>query len=327
MNSSNTIEKKKRGRKPLSKSEPEINDDIIIPDNSMSSAKKRGRRSKTGKIVTTNNISQDKYEKKITQDIPNIILHLKCSLNDINRTNDKDVEYYNLNNNALDFNSITEENEKICFINKYSIIDTPKTENDIESDECDTNIVNTTTSKQNKEIWKKLKLLEQQLTLNNVNDKNSACFWCSYDFSNHVIHIPKYIINETYNCYGSFCSPECACAYLMKENIDNSTKFERYQLLNHLYGKIYNYSTNIKPAPDPHYLLDKFYGNLNIQEYRSLLKNNRLFIVVDKPLTLVMSELIEDNDNFILNKKIIPTNNSNKNKIKVGIVSENFGFE
>ena len=164
---------------------------------------------------------------------------------------------------------------------------------------------------------KKIKLLEQQLYLNNYDsNKKSACFWCTCDYSNPSIHIPKFILNEIYNVYGSFCSPECACAFLMKEQIDNSTKFERYQLLNQLYSKIYKYSKNIKPAPDPHYTLDKFFGTLNIQEYRSLLQNDRLFLVVDKPLTLIMCELIEDNDDYVLNKKIIPSNNSIKNTKK-----------
>ena len=29
--------------------------------------------------------------------------------------------------------------------------------------------------------------------------------------------------------------------YLMEENIDSSTKFERYHLFNHIYSKIYDY--------------------------------------------------------------------------------------
>ena len=57
-----------------------------------------------------------------------------------------------------------------------------------------------------------------------------------------------------------------------EKNIDSSTRFERYHLLNFLYCKIYNYSKNIKPAPSPYYTLDKYYGNLSIQEYRKLLK-------------------------------------------------------
>jgi hypothetical protein len=55
--------------------------------------------------------------------------------------------------------------------------------------------------------------------------------------------------------------------HLINENIDSSTKFERYHLLNNLYTKIYGYKNNIKPAPNVYYILDKYYGNLSIQEF------------------------------------------------------------
>ena len=55
-------------------------------------------------------------------------------------------------------------------------------------------------------------------------------------------------------------------------------------------------------------MLERYYGNLSTQEYRSLLRNERLFLVVDKPLTRIMPELHEDNDDFIINNKIIPSN-------------------
>ena len=96
-------------------------------------------------------------------------------------------------------------------------------------------------------------------------------------------------------------------AHLFREPIDTSTRFERYHLLNHLYCKIYDYEKNIKPAPNPHYTLNKYYGNLTIQEYRLLLKNERLLLVVDKPLTRILPELHEDNDDFVLSNKSIPS--------------------
>ena len=133
--------------------------------------------------------------------------------------------------------------------------------------------------------------------------------------------------------YGCFCSPECAVAYLMNESIDSSTKFERYHLLNHIYTKIYDYKKNIKPSPNPHYMLEKYYGNLSIQEYRSLLRNERLFLIVDKPLTKVLPELHEDNDEFILNNKIIPSNSYQikprllKKPDKNSILNQKFGCQ
>jgi hypothetical protein len=80
-------------------------------------------------------------------------------------------------------------------------------------------------------------------------------------------------------------------------------------------------------------MLEKFYGNLNIQEYRSLLKNERLFLVVDKPLTRILPELHEDNDDFIINNKIISSNTYQiKRKLlqkqsKNNILNEKFGLQ
>jgi hypothetical protein len=116
----------------------------------------------------------------------------------------------------------------------------------------------------------------------------------------------------------------------MGEHIDSSSKFERYHLLNNIYAKIYDYTKNIKPAPNPYYMLDKYYGNLSIQEYRSLLRNERLFLIVDKPLTRILPELHEDNDDFIINNKIIPSNGSQNTKktknSKNSILNNNFGL-
>jgi hypothetical protein len=153
----------------------------------------------------------------------------------------------------------------------------------------------------NKEINFKLKKLKVSLYKNAKYDKKSACFWCTYEYDNPSCHIPKYENDKSIVGYGSFCTPECACSHLMKENLDDSTKFERYHLLNKTYGKAYNYNKNIKPAPDPFYLLDKYYGNMTIQEYRKILKSERTLIVLEKPFTRFLPELHEDNEEIMLN--------------------------
>ena len=176
--------------------------------------------------------------------------------------------------------------------------------------------------------------MEHNLHINNVTDKKSACFWCTHDFDNPPIYIPKYYLKNSYHVYGCFCSPECSVAYLMEEHLDSSSKFERYHLLNHIYAKIYDYKKNIKPAPNPYYMLDKYYGNLSIQEYRALLSNERLFLIVDKPLTRIMPELHQDNEEHIINsRKVIPSNTQNTKKklqrkvqTKNTIVNEKFGM-
>ena len=305
-------------------------------------SKKRGRKPKGGKII-----QQVIPVDSQINDKPNVILHLKCSMKDLqNSMNSNSVESYAFNaKNNLCYDVIGGEN--INSVNTYfndknnMSSNALKTVNnganncfndynydDDEDDDLNTNKDAT------KEIWKKLTQLEHNLHINNVNNKKSACFWDSCDFDNPPIYIPKHFINGTYHVYGCFCSPECGVAYLMNENIDSSTKFERYHLFNHIYTKIYDYKKNIKPSPNPHYMLEKFYGNLSIQEYRSLLRNERLFIIVDKPLTRILPELHDDNDDFILNSKIIPSNNNyqlksrmqKKKTNKNSILNEKFGM-
>jgi len=301
-------------------------------------AKKRGRKPKGGKIiqqiVNTNNNKDSR---------PNIILHLKCSLKDLqtNTLLSSNIESFNFSDSKGDLSyEVISSSEPIFVKNSYSDIDNNNNcnKNKLHNDDDDDNDEpNFNKDAETKEIWKKIKQLEHNLHINNISDKKSACFWDTCEFDNPPIYIPKYSNKNSYHVYGCFCSPECAVAHLMEENIDSSIKFERYHLINHIYSQIYNYKKNIKPAPNPYYMLEKYYGNLNIQEYRTLLRNDRLFLIVDKPLTRILPELHEDNDDFIINNKIIPSNtyqikkkiqkrmqNNNQLQNKNNIFSENF---
>jgi hypothetical protein len=314
-------------------------------------AKKRGRKPKGGKIVTNKIELDDKKPEKM-----NIILHLKCSTKDLQSKNDTYMIYpFSSGNNDeiniignLDVNNINSNIEKyndtaVCTsynnetvtsiynINNYQSDNDNDNENDSDCDyDNNTNLV-----QRNKEIHKKIRVLENNLHHNNIPNKRCCCFWDTCEFDNPPIYLIKSIINGVYSVYGCFCSTECACAYLFEEKIDSSVKFERYQLLNNTYGKIYEYTKNVRPAPNPYYMLNKFYGNLTIQEYRTLLSNDRLFLVLDKPVTKIFPELHEDNDEFLLNNKIIPSNNTGnniKNKLqkkkqtKSSVVHEKFGI-
>jgi hypothetical protein len=301
--------------------ENEINEDKPCP-------KKRGRKPKGGKIIQQV-VSLDN-NKEIR---PNIILHLKCSIKDLqtNSLLNNDIESYNFSNvSQLSYDILNDNSINSKKTEQFSIRKEKNIEEDIDYDDDDE--VKITKENDIREIWKKLKVLEHNLHTNNICDKKSACFWCTCEFDNPPVYIPKHYIKNAYDVYGCFCSPECATAYLMEEHIDSSSKFERYHLINNIYSKIYDYKKNIKPAPNPYYMLDKYYGNLSIQEYRALLRNERLFLVVDKPLTRVLPELHEDNDDFIINNKIIPSNTYQikkklqKKQTKNTILSERFGL-
>ncbi len=260
--------------------------------------KKRGRKPKGGKII-------NKTEKVIENNtiISNVILHLKCKLSDLNT---------NLSN-CITYDPIINIVEGTCTNNykpqelTYHIIDNNNNNNNhLQNKNNDNNYKNSDTSKENKynskTIYNKLKKIQNSLHTNNLTNKKSNCFWCTCSFDNPAIFIPKTFIKNKYNVYGNFCSPACAVAYLFNEHIDSSTKFERYNLFNHIYSKIYDYSKNINPAPDPHYLLDKFFGNLTITEYRQLSSQEQLLFIMDKPITRVFPELHDDQDEFILNE-------------------------
>ncbi len=307
--------------------------------------KKRGRKPKGGKIVPNASSFGDKIVNK-----PNIILHLKCSINDLSTNSanllqpDADIFSNGNTKNELSYKVLNDnETSNNCGLTQFTEINDNMTlsisNNTMDNRESHNNTKNRSYSCDDdngqKEIWKKLKELEYNLHMNNIMDKKSACFWCTHDFDNPPIYIPKHYLRDAYHVYGCFCTPECAAAHLMGENIDSSVKFERYHLLNHIYSKVYEYNKNIKPAPDPHYMLEKYYGNLSIQEYRALTRSERLFLIVDKPLTRIMPELHEDNDDFIINSKIIPASTNYKVKRKItkncvqtknNIMNEKFGI-
>lgn len=315
--------RKKRGRKSkkelqlLEKQKKEEEKKKRVP-------KKRGRKPKGGKIINSVDlvINTDNEVKQ------NVILHLKCrSTNisdDFNFISDlkydpsvTSVKPYDdtMDNNFSNINeyNIAPSNE-ITSLQNNAAMDLPKNVDIQCSNRATCNDGECVSTINNKELWAKLRILQTRLIYNNVSDKKSDCFWCTYGFNNPPIFIPKQQINNNYKVYGCFCSPECAVAYLCNENIDSSTKWERYSLLNSIYTGIYDYTKNIKPAPDPHYLLDKFYGNMTIDEYRKLCTNNKLLLVVDKPITRVLPELHEETNEYDIN---IGAATTKKNKYKL----------
>ena len=324
--------KKKRGRRKKVVEELPENIEILIEEKEPEEVephvpKKRGRKPKGGKLVIKH--AETNIQKPM---ITNVILHLKCSLNDLNDYTDKlnklvtDPLIYNPSippeimtyddtiYGGLKYETIESVNNEIVQstvqMANYAYIHeaAPNVHGQLQiCSSCKNNMNDSTVDDDDddsvnmNDINTKLKRLKIHLYKNSMPDKKSACFWCTCEFDNPACYIPKYEMDEQIHGYGSFCRPECATAYLMKENIDDSMKFERYHLLNKIYSKIYDYKKNIKPAPNPYYLLEKFYGNLSIQEYRKLLKTEHMLLVIDKPMTRILPELHEDNEEIVLN--------------------------
>lgn len=304
--------KKKRGRK---KKVVPVSDVPVVK-------KKRGRKPKGGKLININSIVKEQKEEVKSS----IILHLKCSSKELENPFSLDINYdptinniesYDLTSHkysSLEFDNINnQDNEKL----QNTVLFSPT--NNMTNKTSTKETIATTTSSCNCEvnrkiIWDKLSKLKVNLHHNNIRDKKSNCFWCTCPFNNQAIYIPKSQHNDIFDVYGCFCSPECSVAYLNNENIDNSTRWERYMLLNNVYGKIYNYKKNIKPAPSPFYTLDKYFGSLTIEEYRKLHTQDNLLFVVDKPLTKILPELHEEMNE---NPNIFKRNKVNKKNIRL----------
>lgn len=299
---------------------------------------KKTRASKAKTATTTEPVKKTrktkpaKIEMEETTDpvqiVSNVILHLKCTMSDLE---EYDTQMNRIMMDPLKYNpdippevGIYTESSTTLFAAEYECnegrTNTNKTPSIGLCSLCSTQKMNgypadddEDTDAEKRELKQRLKHLKVQLYKNAVEiDKKSACFWDTCEYDNPPCRIPQFIIGDTIHGYGSFCRPECAVAHLFEENLDDSTKFERYQLINRIYGPIYNYKKNIKPAPSPYYTLDKYYGSLSIQEYRRMLKSEHLLMVVVKPFTRVLPELHEDSDELMtsvygINKSVAST--------------------
>ena len=204
--------------------------------------------------------------------VQNVILHLKCSIAELSKSLNCVIEPYT---HAKCHGEIIQEN------------------NDIP-------------------VSQKLKNLTVKLHTNDINMTRTDCFWCTCSYETPIVHIPKCKIDGIYQVYGSFCCPECASAYLFKENLDDSTKFERYHLLNYLYGSVYNYEKNFIPAPSPHYMLTKYGGTLTINEFRESLRLDKMIMIINKPICSIYPELIQSmNESNVPSLKSIKVNEPN----------------
>jgi len=167
-------------------------DNSVLTEDAKPVAKKRGRKPKGGKIIQQVVPTNNNLEPK-----PNVILHLKCSIKDLqtNSVNGSDIQSFDIQHQAhLSYEMINPPAEFLnnTPISNNEIITTQTKHVEDDSEPDDSNI-------DTKEVWKKLKALEHNLHINNICDKKSACFWCTCDFDNPPVYIPKYYVKDSYN--------------------------------------------------------------------------------------------------------------------------------
>jgi hypothetical protein len=105
-----------------------------------------------------------------------------------------------------------------------------------------------------------------------------SCFWTTYEFEGNPYFIPIREDCGVYTVYGNFSSPQCALAYLLQEHLDSHVRWERMSLLHRMYrirGRIY-------PAP-PRESLKKFGGPYTIEEYNTILHDEKVRIDIHQP--------------------------------------------
>lgn len=265
--------------------------------------KKRGRKPKGGKIIP--NVLEDNSSEN--DNIENIVVHLKCLRSDVEKTsNNLSVPTFvqDLSMNAAVADEITSDHKEynvVAMTSSYTQEQATIEQSSVfhETSQC--------------LVSSEKRLLELQYNYKNDTNysKMSMCFWDTCAFEGSPVCIIKSIdLNGNIEGYGHFCSPECALAYLMNEHIDISIKYERCALIHNYYSNKDN--TAFKPAPPPHYILDKFYGNFSIDEYRDLTRKSKHVMVIDKPVRRVFPEIHEDSNDFIMKNKTIPAHNEAK---------------
>jgi len=283
---------------------------------------KRGRKPRGGKLV----LREALVEPNVPPAMENVILHLKCSLKDLEEHNCqfskimKDPLLYdpNVPPEIMTFDVMSSQT--------YGVYEPIATEGVAYAGLCKkcneslggVNEMSAPTSTVAAaaapttlgDIHSKIKDLKIAYYKGAVDlNRRSCCFWCTYEFDNKPCFIPRQEWSDTVLVYGYFCSAECAAAHLFQENIDDHTKFERYHYINKMYGAD---KEGIKPAPNPHYLLDRFMGSLTIAEYRSLFHGRESLVTVEKPMTRVLPEIHADNDTVGSTYKIKRASTSTK---------------
>lgn len=251
----------------------------------------------------------EEYEK-----INNDILSKTTNSNLLNNNNNNND---NLNNNLpqkINFENIDTDDLNIQSINNIQSNNKTKDDNSRDIITIVNNCIN-----DNKERNKQLKQIDilinnkyKQISnlgifsndnnkfKKNENHSNVACFWCCHDFVNNPWGVPQRynLENDTFICFGNFCSPNCTISYINEKYGYNTNKWEYISLLNFMYYKAFNTDDIIIPAPE-RYCLQKFGGRLTIEEFRMLTLNNNKLYYVNFPICLNIMPVLQQKKNTL----------------------------
>lgn len=210
--------------------------------------KKRGRKPKN----FIKNLNRQPIKEFNSEEEP-LITHLKLSSKDLPvDTNNTDDDIFFKPDGYI---NIVKEKKK-------EVIKEEKIHNKNEDKEIEIilNQINELQKKlEQKTINKKFKITKTEY------NKETKCWWCKNCFNNDSVVLPHTHMNNTFYCFGHFCSYNCALAYNF--DLKDESIWKRKSLLYLLYFKTYNKLVDIKPALDWK-MLEEFGGTLTLNELR-----------------------------------------------------------
>lgn len=141
--------------------------------------------------------------------------------------------------------------------------------------------------------------------------RSSVCFWCCHELVDFQCGMPiKYNkITDHFEIYGTFCSFQCTSAYNFSINSKSYKVWEINSYINMLANR-YGYMDIIKPAPD-RYVLKMFGGEMTIEEFRMIHKENDRSLVLNIPPMTNINASTE-----LLNTSYMNTDTKHKNTIE-----------
>jgi len=322
-NESETIIKKKRGRKPKNTLEEHI----------VSEKKKRGRKKKYeienfNKIINRDELNNFNHNVVYSSDEENPEV-----LNE-----NKTISFGNLNITISKKNNPEQNEENVNIFkgllknNTNQLINEDELESDEEKEIPIENILCLNEEKFYKETKKyvtdftesikeqSVKRLRVVTCCKNVvkdnewpNECDICCWWCCNTFENIPCTLPTRYdsLRKRFTFMGVFCSWNCSKAYNF--NMSDHKKYERSQLITFLVQQLYGIENaiNIKPAP-PREALKMFGGYLDIHEFR-----NRYSVIDCYHLNLQKHNFIFPEISEVKNIKVKGGNSSEKKNLRL----------
>jgi hypothetical protein len=249
--------------------------------------KKRGRKPKN-----YNNLLQKNenviIEEKLNSEEEKVVFHLPITMEDINN-----------HTNAL-------SDDISLFIKSDNEIKNIKTKTSDDSDYTETlKSTFAITQNDNQNINNSI----NKIITHNINfTKKTKCWWCKNPFNTPPVQLPEDYYNETFYCFGNFCSFNCMKSYNL--DLNDSLLWKRESLINLLYFLTYSEYKNITAAP--HWItLEEYGGSLSIEEFRqNSLANTKEYLILHPPL---ISRQMQIEESYKLNKlKEVPIDKINK---------------